>query len=92
MNVFMNLEHLMQIAIDAKYHLQCLTELRNCYQSLERQRDQESKSLSEEKKIKARLFAELCSYIENCMEDGVHYFKFSDLHKNDLTVLTSRRR
>jgi len=28
------------IAIDAKYHLQCLTELRNRYQSLERQRDQ----------------------------------------------------
>jgi len=66
------------IAIDVKYHLQCLTELRNRYRSLERQRDQESKSLSEEKKTKARVIAELCSCIENCVED---YYKFSDLHQ-----------
>jgi len=69
------------IAIDAKYHLQCLTELRNRYRSLERECDQESKSLSEEKETKVRVFAELCSYIENCVEDGVHYFKFSDLYQ-----------
>ena len=40
------------VAIDAKYHLQCLTEIRNRYRSLVRQREQEAESLSEEKKNK----------------------------------------
>ena len=69
------------VAIDAKYHLQCLTDIRNRYRSLARLREGEAESLSEEKKIKARVFVELCTYIENCVEEGVHYFKFSDLHQ-----------
>ncbi len=36
---------------------------------------------SEEKKIKARALVELLTYIENCVEDGTFYFKFSALHQ-----------
>jgi len=44
------------VAIDANCHLQYLTEIRNCHQSLVRQREQESESLSQEKNVKARIF------------------------------------
>lgn len=69
------------IALEAKYHLQCLTELRNRYRSLVRKHEQEASSLSDEKKVKARALVELFTYVENCVEDGTFYFKFSALHQ-----------
>ena len=69
------------IALEAKYHLQCLTALRNRYRSLMRQNDKDSGGSSEEKKIKARALVELFTYIENCVEDGIFYFKFSALYQ-----------
>ena len=38
------------IALDAKYHLACLTQLRNWYRSLMRESQQHPYSLGEEKK------------------------------------------
>ena len=61
------------IAIEAKYHLQCLTELRNRYWSLI-QKFKRFWRLFEEKMIKARVFIELFTYIENCIEDATFYF------------------
>ena len=67
------------IALDAKYHLACLTQLRNRYRSLLRQSQQDPYYRNEEKKKQARVFVELISYIENSVEDGTFCFKFSDL-------------
>ena len=38
------------VALEAKYHLQCLTALRNRYRSLTRQHDKDSGGSSEEKR------------------------------------------
>lgn len=79
------------IALDAKYHLQCYTALRNRYRSHLRKLDQDLVGGSaEESKIKARALVELYTYIENCVEDGTFYFKFSMLHElyeNRLKIL-----
>ena len=37
--------------------------------------------ISEERRIKARAIVELFAYMENCVEDGTFYFKFSALHQ-----------
>ena len=67
------------IALDAKYHLACLTQLRNRHRSLMRESQQHPYSLGEEKKKQARVFAELITYIKNSVEDGTFCFKFSEL-------------
>ena len=43
--------------------------------------EQEPGSSVEENEMKARALVELFSYIENCVEDGNFYFKFSLLHQ-----------
>ena len=67
------------IALDAKYHLACLTQLRNRHRSLMRESQQHPYSLGEDKKKQVRVFAELITYIENSVEDGTFCFKFSEL-------------
>ena len=69
------------VAIDGKYHLDCLTTLRNRYRSLVRQREQELQGSNQDKQMKARALVEIITYVENCIEDGVFYFKFSVLHQ-----------
>lgn len=60
------------IAQEAKYHLTCLTKIRNHHRSLLRE-NQLLSSCIEEKKKKARALAELITYIENCVEDGTFF-------------------
>ena len=70
------------IAIEAKYHLTCLTELRNRHRSKKtRQFQESSESQNEEQKNEARAFIELTSSIENSVEDGIFNFKLVDLRK-----------
>ena len=69
------------VALDAKYHLECLTTLRNHYQSLLRQHEEDSSGSAEEKVMKARALVELFTHVENCVEDGTFHFKFSVLHQ-----------
>ena len=71
------------IALEAKYHLQCLAALRNRYRSLVRKHEQQQGVASEEQRMKARALVELFTYmyIENCVEEGTFYFKFSALHQ-----------
>ena len=68
------------IALEAKYHLQCLTALRNRHRSMMRKREQDVGG-TEVRMIKARALVELFMHIENCVEDGTFYFKFSALHQ-----------
>jgi len=65
------------IAIDAKYHVQCYTALRNRYRSHLRKQGQElAGASSEESQIKVRALVELYTHIENCVEEETFYFKF----------------
>ena len=64
------------IAIEAKYHLECLTGLRNRYWSLIRKNAKDFGGCSEEKMLKARVLVKLFTYIENCIEYGTFYLKF----------------
>ena len=67
------------IVLEAKYHLHCLTVLRNRHRSLLRKEEQEGGAPSEEEKMKARAFVELVTYIENCLEEGVFCLKIFSL-------------
>ena len=65
-------------ALEAKYHMACLTKLRNTHRSLNREQQEISSCNTEEKKIEARALTELFSYIETSIE-GVLCFKVSEL-------------
>ena len=78
-------------ALEAKYHLSCLTGLRNRHRFFLRQ-SQGSNSDGNEGKIGARAFVELITFVENCVENGTFCFKFSELcqiyesHLHDLGI------
>ena len=64
------------MAVEAEYHRACLTKFREN----DRAQNREYLALSkEEKKIEARVVIELCSYIENSVEEGILCFKLSEL-------------
>ena len=69
------------IALDAKYHLACLTALRNRHRSLMRQRHDCSDNQKEAQKFEARAFVELITNVENCVEGGQLYFELSSLRE-----------
>lgn len=68
-------------ALEAKYHLACLTKLRNHHRSLLRLRaNLELPGCQiEESQKKARAFTELVTYIENAVEEHTFCFKLADL-------------
>ena len=67
------------IALEAKYHLACLTKLRNHHRSLFRANQESPGWQIEENQKKARAFTELVTYIESAVEDGTFCFKLADL-------------
>ena len=70
------------IAIEAKYHLACLTKYRNQYRSHTRTGQCSSDVQSVEvQKAKAMAFARTVSFIENGLDDGTFFFKMSDVHR-----------
>ena len=70
------------IAIEPKYRLTCLTELRNRHRSKKtRQFQESSESQNEEEKNEARAFIELTSSIKDSVEEGIFNFKLVDLRK-----------
>ena len=69
------------IALDAKYHLTCLAGLRNRHRSFIRQNQSSHSSQTEERKMQARVFVELITYVENAVEDGQFCFKISSLRQ-----------
>lgn len=68
------------IALEAKYHLGCLTKLRNCHRSLLRAYHESSGCNIEEHQKKARAYTELVTYIESAVENGTFCFKLAGLH------------
>ena len=77
------------IAKEMKYHLKCLTTLRNRYRSHIRKLNQEEEKISkdEERMSESRVFIELASYIEKAMDSGTLLFKLSELHSLYVTRL-----
>ena len=67
------------MAIEAKYHLQCLTNLRNRYRSHIRKNNKMSVN-TDGKRDECRVFLELINYIEKSVESGIAIFKLSELH------------
>ena len=69
-------------ALEAKYHLTCLTELQNRHRSKTlRQRRKCSEYQNEEHKSEDRALIELTSSTEKSVEDGIFNFKVVDLRK-----------
>ena len=68
------------IAIEAKYHYNCLSSYKNRYRSYIRSLESSDNNKIEEKLMQARAFAELVCYIESSVEDGDYIFKLSNLH------------
>ena len=67
------------IAIEAKYHYNCLSGYKNRYRSVQ-QANYDSGISKEEKVIRAQAFVELVSHIESVVENGIFVFKLSELH------------
>ena len=67
------------IAMEAKYHLKCLVNLRNCYRSHTRKLNQDPANAND-KVTESRVFVELTSYIEKAVKSGMLLFKLSEIH------------
>ena len=69
------------IAIEAKYHKRCMTNLNNRHRAFLRKMAT-SQSNNEGQLNEARAFVELVSFMESCcMDDGKYIFTLSELHK-----------
>lgn len=70
------------VAIEAKYHMKCLTDLRNRHRLfLRKKKNPELIEIEEREKInETRAFIELVEYIENSVENGTHFFIVAELH------------
>ena len=70
------------IAIEAKYHMRCLTTLRNKERSVERKKRKEAcwEALEDEKVNESRAFVELKEYITDAVSNDTHFFVMSELH------------
>ncbi|KXJ29235.1 hypothetical protein AC249_AIPGENE17038 [Exaiptasia diaphana] len=69
------------IAIEAKYHMRCLTNVRNMHRSLERKKKSASATDEEDEDFnEARAFIELVDCIENSVMNGTQLFLLPELH------------
>ena len=66
------------VALEAKYHFQCLTKYRNRYRSFCRQSNPQS--TVDTKIARARAFVELVDKIETDIEEGTQFFYLNELH------------
>ena len=68
------------IAIEAKYHKKCITNLTNRHRAFLRQ-IQDCQSGEGDKKNEARAFVELISFMESCVDDGKYVLTLTELHQ-----------
>lgn len=67
------------VAIEAKYHRNCLSTYRNRYRSVQRA-SHRTETDDGSRQLEARAFAEIVNYIESSVEDGTYLLKLSELH------------
>ena len=65
---------------EAKYHMKCITELRNRYKKLTSKERQETREREEEKVTESQAFIELVDYIRSSAENDKLMFLLSELH------------
>jgi len=68
------------VAIEAQYHIGCLTKFRNNYRSLKRKEENVDDDSLNEMMNESRAFVELTTYVEKSVEEGKLLFKLSELH------------
>lgn len=68
------------IAAEAKYHLKCMTSLRNKYRSQMSKVRQQSYEKDDEKVKESQAFIELINHIETAVDNGTLIFPLSQLH------------
>ena len=70
------------VAIEAKNHIGCLTDIRNRHKTFLKKERRAESGEDDEAKIfnETRAFLELTDFIENSVEDGVHFFVVAELH------------
>ena len=68
------------VAIEAKYHIECLVKYKNSYRSAQRAAVSQYSKIVENRCLQALVFAEVVAYIENEVENGTNIFKLSELH------------
>ena len=68
------------IAIEAKYHKKCMTNLTNRHRAFLRQ-SQDCQSGEEDEKNEARAFVGLISFMESCVDDGKYVLTLTELHE-----------
>ena len=68
------------VAIEAKYHIECLVKYKNSFRSAQRAAASQCSKKDENRCLQALVFAEVVAYIENEVENGTNIFKFSELH------------
>ena len=78
------------IAIEAKYHYNCLSAYKNRYRSFIRL--QHSNVKCEERQLLARAFAELVCYIENKIENNEHILKEERLQNLGIGKMINKTR
>ena len=67
------------IAIEAKYHLSCLTKLRNRHRSFQRKLKRQTMK-NDDNVAEYHAFEELLQFMEDSVMEGVFLFKIMDLH------------
>lgn len=68
------------VAIEAQYHIGCLTKFRNSHRSLKRKEDNMDDDSLNEMINESRAFVELTTYIETSVDEGKMLFKLSELY------------
>lgn len=68
------------VAIEAQYHIGCLTKFRNSHRSLKSKEDNMDDDSLNEMINESRAFIELTTYIETSVDEGKMLFKLSELH------------
>lgn len=68
------------IAIEAQYHISCITSFRNRYRSYISSKERGDSGKNEEKMNESRAMQELISYINTAVYDGKLIFTLSELH------------
>jgi hypothetical protein len=70
------------VAIEAKYHMRCLTNLRNRERAEDRRKRSEAtwEAEEDERINESRAFVELIEFINDAVENDTHFFVLSELH------------
>ena len=62
------------VAIEAKYHIECLVKYKNSYRSAQRAAASQYSKKDENRCLQALVLAEVVAYIENEVENGTNIF------------------